>query len=54
VSIAVTILSRGNLVQYGLIAGAVFSLAAALVSNVPGAIANLALAALQVFLAFTH
>lgn len=53
-SIAVTILSRGNLVQYGLIAGAVFSLAAALVSNVPGAIANLALAALQLFLAFTH
>ena len=54
VSIAVTILSRGNLVQYGLIAGAVFSLAAVLVSNVPGAIANLALAALQVFLAFTR
>ena len=54
VSIAVTILSRGNLVQYGLIAGAVFSLAAALVSNVPGAVANLALAALMVFLAFTH
>jgi hypothetical protein len=54
VSIAVTILSRGNLVQYGLIAGAVFSLAAVFVSNVPGAIANLALAALQVFLAFTR
>jgi len=54
VSIAVTILSRGNLVQYGLMAGAVFSLAAVLVSNVPGAIANLALAALQVFLAFTR
>lgn len=51
VSIAVTILSRGNFIQYGLIAGAVFSLAAVLVSNVPGAIANLALAALQVFLA---
>ena len=54
VSIAVTILSRGNLVQYGLMAGAIFSLAAVLVSNVPGAIANLALAALQVFLAFTR
>lgn len=54
VSIAVTILSRGNLIQYGLIAGAVFCLAAVLVSNVPGALANLALAALQVFLAFTR
>jgi hypothetical protein len=54
VSIAVMILSRGNLVQYGLIAGAVFSLAAALVSNVPGAIANLALAALLILLALTH
>jgi hypothetical protein len=54
VSIAVTILSRGNLIQYGLIAGAVFSLAAVLVSNVPGALANLALAALQVFLALTR
>jgi hypothetical protein len=54
VSIAVTILSRGNLIQYGLVAGAVFSLAAVLVSNVPGAIANLALAALLVFLAFTR
>ena len=54
VSIAVTILSRGNLVQYGLIAGAIFSLAAVFVSNVAGAIANLALAALQVFLAFTR
>lgn len=54
VSIAVTILSRGNFIQYGLIAGAVFSLAAVLVSNVPGAFANLALAALQVFLALTR
>ena len=52
-SIALMILSRGSLVQLGLITGAVFSLAAVLVSNVPGAIANLALAALQVFLAFT-
>ena len=54
VSIAVMILSRSNLVQYGLIAGAIFSLAAVFVSNVPGAIANLALAALQVFLALTR
>lgn len=53
-SIALMILSRGSLVQPGLITGAVFSLAAVLVSNVPGAIANLALAALQVFLAFTR
>jgi hypothetical protein len=54
VSIAIMILGRGGLVQPGLIAGAVFCLAAASVSNVPGAFANLALAAVQALLAFTR
>ncbi len=53
-SIAVMILARGNLVQLGLISGAVFSLAAVPVSNVPGAIANFALVAIQLYLAFTR
>ncbi len=53
-SIAFMILSRGGLVKPGLIAGAAFSLAVVFVSNVPGAIANLALAAIQAFLAFTR
>jgi hypothetical protein len=53
-SIAVMILSRGSLVEAGLIAGAAFSLAAVPVSNVPGAIANFALAAIQALLVFTR
>lgn len=52
--VALSILSRGILVQPGLIAGAVFSLAAVMVSSVPGALANLALAIVQLFLAFTR
>jgi hypothetical protein len=48
------ILSRGSLVEAGLIAGAAFSLAAVLVSSVPGAIANFALAAVQALLVFTR
>lgn len=54
VSIAIMILSRGNLVQPGLIAGAMFSLVAASISNVPGAAANLTMAAILAFLAFTR
>jgi uncharacterized membrane protein len=53
-SIALMILSRGSLVQPGLIAGAAFSLAVISVSNVSGSIANFALAAIQAFLAFTR
>lgn len=48
------ILSRGGFVKLGLIAGAVFSLATVLISNVPGAIANLALAVIQALLAITR
>ena len=53
-SVALSIVSRGSLVQPGLIAGAVFSLAAVMVSNVPGALANLTMAIVQLFLAFTR
>ena len=52
--VALSILSRGNLVEPGLIAGATFCLAAAFVSNTPGAFANLLLAAVQTFLALTR
>jgi len=53
-SIAFMILSRGSLVEPGLMAGAIFSLVAVPVSNVPGAIANFALAAILALLAFTR
>ena len=52
--VAFCILSRGELVVPGLIAGAVFCFAAALVSNTGGAIANLVLAFGQLVLAFTR
>jgi hypothetical protein len=52
--VAFCILSRGDLVVPGLIAGAVFCFAAALVSNTGGAIANLVLAVGQLVLAFTR
>jgi hypothetical protein len=51
--VAFSILSRGNLVEFGLIAGAVFCFSAALVSNASGAAANLSMALVQMFLAFT-
>lgn len=51
--VAVSILSRGNLVEPALIAGAVFCFMAALVSNASGAAANLTMALVQLFLAFT-
>ena len=51
--VAFCILSRAELVVPGLIAGAVFCFAAALVSNTGGAIANLVLAAGQLVLALT-
>jgi hypothetical protein len=53
-SVAISILSRGVLVKPGLMAGAIFSLAAVMVSNIPGAMANLVLAAVQLFLGFTR
>ena len=53
-SLALMILTRGSLVKPALIAGAVFSLAAVPASNLPGAIANLAMAALLALLALAH
>jgi hypothetical protein len=52
VIVAVAIFSRGELVGYGLIAGAVFNLGVVLVSNPTGAIASLILAAAQAVLAY--
>jgi hypothetical protein len=52
--ITVSILSRGNFVEPALIAGAVFCFIAALVSNTSGAVANLSMALVQMFLAFAQ
>ena len=52
--LAVSILSRGNFVEPALIAGALFCLIAALVSNTSGAVANLSMALVQMLLAFTQ
>ena len=52
--VALTILSRGSLVVYGLYAGAIFSFAAVFVSSFAGAAANLILAVIQFILAFTQ
>lgn len=52
--VALAILSRGPYVVYGLYAGALFNLGAAVVSNVPGAIAGLVLAAIQFLLAYSR
>lgn len=52
--VAVSILSRGNLVEPGLIAGAVFCFSAALVSNTTGAVANLVMALVQLYFVFTR
>lgn len=49
--VALAIFSRSSFTVYGLIAGAIFCLGAAAASNVPGAIANLLLAAAQLLLA---
>jgi len=49
--VAVALLSQGPQVELGLIAGTVFCMYAVFVSNIPGAIANLALAVLQFYLA---
>ena len=52
--VALSILSRGNLVELGLIAGIVFCFIATFVSNTAGAIANLLMAVVLMFLAFTR
>jgi hypothetical protein len=51
---ALSILSRGNFLALGLLAGGMFCIIAAFVSNTTGAIANLILAGAQVFLVFTR
>jgi hypothetical protein len=51
-AVAFANLSRGPFVAYGLYAGAIFCVGAALASNVAGAMANLALAAVQFLLAY--
>jgi hypothetical protein len=50
VFVGMTLLSQGTYVGLGLLAGTVFCMYAVFVSNVPGAIANLALAVLQFYL----
>ena len=52
--VAFAILSRGPYVIYGLYAGVIFCLGAAVVSNVAGTIANLVLAAVQFLLAYAR
>jgi hypothetical protein len=52
--VAFCILSRGELVKPGLIAGAIFNFAVVFVSNVPGAVASLVMAFIQLYLAFTR
>lgn len=52
--VSVAILSRGESVVYGFYAGTLFYLGGALVSSVPGAIANLVLAAVQFLLAYSR
>jgi len=52
--VALSILSRGTLVEPGLIAGAVFCFGAMLVSNTSGAAANLLMALAQMYLACTR
>jgi uncharacterized membrane protein len=49
--VALSLLTSGGLVKYGLIAGAVFCFSAAFVSNISGAAANLSMALTQIYLA---
>jgi len=51
VLVGIALLSQGPFVGLGLLAGVVFCLYAVFVSNVPGALANLAMAVLQFYLA---
>lgn len=52
--VAIALLSQGPFVMLGLLTGTAFCLYAVFVSNVPGAIANLALAVIQFYLASVH
>lgn len=52
--VAFCILSRGPLVKPGLIAGAIFSFGVVFVSNAFGAIANLVMAIVQLYLALSR
>jgi hypothetical protein len=52
--VAVSIFSRGPLAVIGLYAGTAFCVLAAVASNLPGAVANLLLAAAQFALAYTR
>lgn len=52
--VAFCILSRGELVKPGLIAGAIFTFAVVFVSNAPGAIANLVMSIVQLYLGLTR
>jgi hypothetical protein len=54
IGVAILILSRGEYVKAGLILGCLFSLAAASVSSIGGAIGNLALTALLALLTFSR
>jgi hypothetical protein len=54
VSLALMILTRGSFVKPALVAGAVFSLAVVPASNLPGAIANLAMATALALLALAR
>jgi hypothetical protein len=53
-AVAIAILTRGDLVTLGLLAGGTFALVAALFSNPAGAIANLVLAVIQFALALSR
>jgi hypothetical protein len=53
-TVAFCILSRGPLVMPGLIAGAIFTFAVVFVSNTTGAIANLVMSVVQLYLALTR
>jgi hypothetical protein len=52
--VSLSILSRGNLVELGLIVGSLFCFIVVFVSNTAGAVANLLMAVIQMFLAFTR
>lgn len=53
-AVAIAILSRGDLVVAALLAGATFSILAALASSPGGTVGTLVLAAIQLFLAFSR
>ncbi len=54
IAVAIMILARGDLVRVALVAGAIFSAAAAVVSSPGGSVGNLSLAAIQVALAVSR